>query len=692
MLRNLHCLRSTLNSTLVRATASLLMLGAMTQSSVWAQGMPSQRTGTPSGQGGQIQLIQGSATSTTKSSKPMRPLPFPIEKQPGSTEELEIIHHRSQLMVTRAPIARIAIADPNIIDVVQYSPTEISVIGLQIGTTELSLWFDKQAEPLIYLVEIVRDPSWDERLRTDFGKLEKQLQILFPNSKVYLIPLQNRLVVKGQARDEQDAANILQLVRSFSTNQYGGGYGNGYGGGGGGGYGGYGNNNNGNNNNNNNNNDNIIDMLEVPGSHQIMLHVKIAELSRGQLRRLGVDFEVLFNGGDSIGTNLAAGAATLTGVLANQQVTMLLDWLSSNRTSKILAAPTLTVMSGHEASFLSGGEFPVPTVVGVGGAQGTSTSFRGYGTSVIVTPQIIDRDWVQMEITPELSSIDGAGAGGVPSLSSRRVTTTVRLREGQTIVLAGLFGHTTQTNVARIPFLGELPLIGPFLFNSKNSQMGENELLIMVTPELVRPMEPDEVPPLPGFYVTHPNDIELYQYAKTEGYPDQGVYQLSPYGWGPGYASEVGYRPYNPAAGGSPFGSGGGSLGAMGGGGGGMMNYGGPAAGGYSPQQPSSIYPGPPPGLQPNPAMAPAMSGGMQPMPDPAMGRGQPNGAIQQMSYEQPRNSWMPWSRKGGAEPNSRNPATMPTNATSPSLQNGNDGRLGQDGNRRPVQPQRSRY
>ena len=690
MLRNLNCLRSTLTSKLIRATASLLMLGSITSSSVWAQGMPPQRMGMQPGQGGPIQLTQGSATTTTKSSKPKRPLPFPIEKQPSSTEELEIIHHRSQLMVTRAPIARIAIADPSIIDVVQYSPTEISVIGLQVGTTELSLWFDKQAEPLIYLVEIIRDPSWDERLRTDFGKLEKQLQILFPNSKVYLIPLQNRLVVKGQARDEEDAANIMQLVQSFTINRNGGNgdYANGGGGSGGGG-GGYGNNNNGNNNNNNNNN-NVVDMLEVPGSHQIMLHVKIAELSRGQLRRLGVDFEVLFNGGDSIGTTLAAGGATLTGILANQQVTMLLDWLSSNRTSKVLAAPTLTVLSGHEASFLSGGEFPVPTVVGVGGAQGTSTSFRGYGTSVVVRPQIIDRDWVQMEITPELSSIDGTGAGGVPSLQSRRVTTTVRLREGQTIVLAGLFGHTTQTNVARIPFLGELPLIGPFLFNSKNSQNGENELIIMVTPELVRPMEPDEVPPLPGFYVTTPNDIELYQYAKTEGYPDQGVYQLNPYGWGPGYASEVGYRPYNPAAGGSAFGSGGGSLGAMGGGG--MTNFGGPAAGGYGQQQQQSmIYPGPPPG-QPNPAMAPAMPGNMQPMPDPSMGRGQPSSPIQQMSYEQPRSSWMPWSRNRGAEPNSRNPAMLPTNATSPSLQNGNDGRLGQDGNRRQVQPQRSRY
>ena len=197
-------------------------------------------------------------------------------------------------------------------------------------------------------------------------------------------------------------------------------------------------------------------------------------------------------------------------------------------------------------------------------------------------------------------------------LNTRRATTTVQLREGQTIALAGLFSHQSAVGVTRMPFLGELPYIGPKFFNGKTATMGETELLFLVTPEIVRPMEQDEVPPLPGFYVTHPNDRELYHYGMTEGAPDQGVYQLAPYGWGPGLGTEVGYRPYNPALGSYPPGPAngitGGSLqtggfsfpgGAMQGGG---MNGGSMGNGGYS--QPMMVPPAPAsmPGPVPDPA------------------------------------------------------------------------------------------
>mgnify|MGYP002638946937 FL=1 len=633
--------------------------------------------------GGGIQLTQ---RITANDSKPKRPLPYEIEDMPDIQEEMEVIHRRSQLVITRAPISRVAIADPSIIDVVQYSPTEMSILGLGLGSTVLHLWFDGSPEPLIYLVEIVPDPTYEDRLEMDFGKLEKQLQILFPNSKVYLIPLRRRLVVKGQARDAEEAAHILQIVQSSVAAEYGL-SGQSVGGGGNGNFGG---NNIGNNNNNgNNNNSLIVNLLEVPGNQQIMLHVKVAEVSRGQLRRLGVDLEWMLNDGRQILTSTLAGAGgALTGIFENSEVDVMVNWLAGNRTAKVLAAPTLTVLSGHSASFLSGGEFPVPTIVGIGGAQGTSTSFRGFGTSLLVQPTVVDKDWIQLNITPEYSQISGGGGGGggVPSLNTRRVSTTVRLREGQTIVLAGLYGSTMTTEVDRIPFLGELPLIGPALFNAKTADQGQNELLIVVTPELVRPMEPDEVPPLPGFEVTAPNDIELYAYAKTEGYPDQGIYQLSPYAWGPGYASEVGYRPFNPAPAGNPF-----DGGAMMGGGGYQV-----ASPGYMMQpQPTGLMPGPPPAQQqmmaPGMQQAPGMMPGatpMQPIPDQNMGMmGGNGGLIQQVGYQQPapqRGSFMSWLKRQPAP----NPALRATNTTSPSLQNGNDGRLGRGGTFRP-QPNR---
>ena len=608
-------------------------------------------------------------------------------------------------MVARAPIARIAIADPSVVDVVQYSPNEIGIIGMGFGTTTLTLWFDNSRDPLIYLVEVIPDPTFEDRLRNDFGKLEKQLRILFPNSKVFLIPLQQRLIVKGQAGDAEEAARILQIVRSAYFAEFGvyGGFGGrgGFGNGGGRG-GGFGNNNN-NNNDDDDEDDFIVNLLEVPGNHQIMIHVTVAELSRGQLRRLGVDLDGLINNGRHfLASSLGGAGGALTGIFENGEVNLLINWLAGNRTAKILASPTLTVLSGHSASFLSGGEFPVPTIVGVGGAQGTSTSFRGFGTSLLVRPEVIDKDYIKMDITPEYSQISAAGGnGGVPGLDSRRVTTTVKLREGQTIVLAGLFGSVMNTEVNRIPFLGELPVIGPALFNSKVADKGENELLITVTPELVHPMEPDEVPPYPGFYVTEPNDIELYAYAKTEGYPDQGVYQLNPYGWGPGYANEIGYRPFNPATFSGPT--------PMGGGGGLMGNYqvGLPGYGGVQ-AQPGAVYPGPPVApqqgiqqFQVQPQMAP-QSGAIQPMADPNMAQpvqqmggmetgGMPAGGIQQVGYEEPQRQrfkpagWLTGSRDAAQ----RNPALRATNATTPSLQNGNDGRLGVQN--QAVQQQRQR-
>lgn len=722
-MRFIQCHRRAVSPANARLALAFAVL-ALSAELVWAQAPPGWNTPPsayrqpvqnwlqPAAANGQqpIQLMQQRRIVKADDTKQRRPLPFPLSEMPDVMEEMEVIHRRSQLVVAKAPVARIAIADDTVVDVVQYSPNEFGIIGLTLGTTNLTLWFDDSPEPLIYLVEVIRDPTYEDRLRTDFGKLEKQLHILFPYSTVQLIPLQNRLVVRGQARDPEEATRILQIVRAAFFNQFGqfggqAGFGGGGGGGGGAGFGGggFGNNNNG-NNGNNNNNDFIVNLLEVPGNHQIMLHVKIAEITRTQGRDLAIDLnldDLTANGGRHQLASLLGGAAgsTLTGVFENNEINVFLKWLATHDTAKVLAAPTLTVLSGNQASFLAGGEFPVPTIVGVGGAQGTTTSFRGYGTSLLVQPEVIDKDWIKLQITPEYSNLDQdtAFAGG-QGLTVRRAQTTVKLREGQTIVLAGLYGSAFGSTVNRIPFLGELPIVGPLLFNAKQSSRGDNELLILVTPELVRPMDPEEVPPLPGHYVTPPNDIELYMYAKTEGYPDQGVYQLSPLGWGPGYATETGYRVYNSASFGSPTPYAGGA-GAFPGG----------ASGGFAPgqvtqPQTQALYPSPPPiappGAMPQgfPAQGyPPQSGvgqQMQPYPDPAMGGAQGPGVIQPISYEQPASGnffQRLWPRSSQVSP--QNPAVLPTNSTTPSLRSGVDPRMGSGrpaGNQqRPGQPQR---
>ena len=472
-----------------------------------------------------------------------KPLPRQIESMPRASEKQTVIHRRSQLVVTRQRVMRFAIADPSVIDIVQYSPNELSIVGLQLGSTNLLYWFEGELEPLIYEVTVVPDPALEEQRRIDYGRLERKLAILFPNSKVYLIPLSGKIVVKGQARDGEEAAQILQIVRGEIINQDGRlggpqpgatqdqlsaglGLGNGF----------------------DLASSQIVNMLEVPGEYQVMLRVRIAELSRSQLRRCGLDLAGLINNGRHAVSSVLGGAGgALTGIFENGELTVLLDWLESNGTAKILSEPTLTVLSGHAASFLSGAEFAVPTIVGVGGAQGQTTTFRGFGTSIIVTPTVIDRDLIRMRIVPEFSEANQSLAvGGIPGLNSRRVQTTVQLREGQTIAIAGLISHQSNVEVTRIPFLGEIPIIGPRLFNAKSATQDETELLVLVTPELVRPMDADEVPPVPGYEVTHPNRWELYRAAMTEGAPDTSYYQVPPLGSDSNFGINVPFRLFNP--------------------------------------------------------------------------------------------------------------------------------------------------
>ena len=481
-------------------------------------------------------------------------LPKQIVSMPDVTAELKVIHRRSQLMITKANVVRTAIADQRVVDIVQFSPNELAFIGQTLGSTNVTFWFEDDPEPLIYLIEVIRDPSVEDQQRIDYGKLEHRLADLFPNSKVYLIPMSRKIIVKGQARSPEEASRILQIVRGEVLNQNGA-LGNpllgggGFGVGGAGGFGGL----------NGTAGLNpfdlasslVVDMLTVPGENQVALRVRIAELKRSMLRQLGVNFNVLLNNGEEIfASAISGGTTTLTGIFNAGDITVLVNALELNGTAKILAEPNLTVMSGHPASFLSGGEFAVPTIVGINGVGGQQTTFRGFGVSLVVIPTIQDRELIRMQILPEFSALDqSASSGGVPGTQTRRVSTTVELHEGQTIALAGLLSHQTNTQVTRIPFLGAIPIVGPLVFASKTASQDETELLILVTPEIIRPMDPDEVPPVPGFEVTHPNNCELYFHAMTEGAPDKNVYRLAPLGRGTGYGIPVGYPNFNPGPG-----------------------------------------------------------------------------------------------------------------------------------------------
>ncbi len=478
---------------------------------------------------------------------------------------LEIERHHSRLVMTNRKVRRIAVTDIEVANYVQYSENEISIVGLSIGRTDLTLWFEDELAPSIYEVTVVRDASLEEQRSIDFGKLERRLKILYPNSNVALIPIGAQVIVRGQAYDGEEAQNILQVVRTEvlrslrnaaqaddnaggGLNGLGGlGLAGGAGGAGGGGAGGGGNQGRG-------FRDIVINELNVPGEFNVSLRVIVAEINRSELRDAGVDWQVLFNQGrHSVGTGLGGSTGTtLSGIFENGEINVFVKWMQSNGTIRLLAEPRLTVLSGTGASILAGGEFAVPTIIGLGGGQ--ATTFRGFGTSLNVTPTVIDKDLIRMRIVPEFSQISGDNTvNGIPGTNVKRVQTTVELREGQTFAIGGLISNQTLTEVNRIPLLGDIPWIGPRVFQSKTASQVETELLVLVSPEIVRPMEPDEVPPLPGYNVTHPSDDELWHRGQTEGTPDHTVYQLAPYGSGQMQGIPQGYSLHNPPPTSGPF-------------------------------------------------------------------------------------------------------------------------------------------
>jgi pilus assembly protein CpaC len=439
---------------------------------------------------------------------------------------LRVNPSRSKIVRTKLPIGRIAIGNPAIVDVTEFSPTEIEIIGKSLGETTMTLWFPVPGggtAVLRYLVEVAEKQSANEYNGENVAELQNKINELFPNSQVQLVALRNKMIVKGQARDAEEAQNILSLLgRSVGTGRNNA-YNNGQSG--------YGTNSRGNNFQNNGNatfagsinnqrgggGTQLVNLLRVPGVQQVMLKVRVAELSRNSARELGADLRGVI-GSLALG-HVLEGLDEFTAILDGSDVRLFLRAFASHGYGKILAEPTLVTVSGKTARFLSGGEFAVPTTVGIGGVGAASTSFRGFGTEVEFTPTVLDKDLIRLQVAPSFSSLNGdATVNGIPGLTRRSVETTVDLREGQWLAIAGLIQDEQGGSRSKLPYVGSLPMLGS-LFGNQSTQRNETELIILVSPELVHPMESEEVPlQLPGMEVTDPTNEDFFRRHLTEGY------------------------------------------------------------------------------------------------------------------------------------------------------------------------------
>ena len=442
------------------------------------------------------------------------------------TGVLEVNVGRSLLLRTKTDIYRTAVVDPKTCEVIQFTPREVSIIGKGIGATHMTFWFkDGDGMPVTYLIKVAPDPMARQRLEQEYFLLEQLVAKLFPDSKVYLMQVADKLIVRGQAKDIEEAAQIMTVIRGGNR----GGNNSGGRGGFGGGFG-------------------LaqgtaahvltpeetgraarpriqlINMLRVPGVQQVAMRVKIAELNRSAARGLGVDVNAKINFSSSANGSalflqslLGAGSGGAPALLAQfdgDDIQVGINYLQQRGVVRLISEPTLVTMSGQSATFVAGGEFAVPTIVGTAGLNAVTTDFRSFGAIISFIPTVVDKDRIRLQVSPEFSQINSSlSVGSTPGLNVRAVTTTVEMREGQTLAIAGLLEDSMTGNTS-----GNLPGLS-WLFGQRSTSRNETELIILVTPELIHPMEADEVPPLPGFDVTEPTNGDFFLRNKLEGNP-----------------------------------------------------------------------------------------------------------------------------------------------------------------------------
>lgn len=393
--------------------------------------------------------------------------------------ELEVAVNKSQVVSTDRAIAKALVGNPEIADVVPISERSIYLLGKKQGTTSLTL-YDARGRVLAVM---------DVSVGPDMDGLRRQYSQLIPGQQIDARVSNESIILSGMVNDPGAADRAAQIAKAYAG-------------------------------------DKVINLITVGGSQQVMLEVRFAEVSRQLGEKLGVSafglsnngtFDAAMGSGASLVPDPTTGVGTMTlgsindtyGIfrktfsLGNVNIEAVLDTLEKRGLSKTLAEPTLIALSGEKASFLAGGEFPVPVVQSGSGSGGSGTTsaitveFKPFGVSLAFTPTVLGDKVINLVVEPEVSSIDPTASVAingliVPGLKTRRASTTLELRDGESFAIAGLLSRDFQTTVRQMPVLGSLPIIGA-LFRSSNFQKGETELLIVVTPRLVAPIRPEQV-------------------------------------------------------------------------------------------------------------------------------------------------------------------------------------------------------
>ncbi|MBW1745717.1 MAG: type II and III secretion system protein family protein [Deltaproteobacteria bacterium] len=372
-------------------------------------------------------------------------------------KKLQLVVGKSIILKNSKPVDRVSIANPAIAKVILLSPNEVYLIGKTAGITNLTIWQNKKI-CAIYNLEV----------DCDISRLKQQLHNILPDEKdIRVIATHNSITLSGRISDTNNLSQVMILAKEYASGGT------------------------------------VHNLVKVEEVHQVMLEVRIAEMSRSVTKNLGINWT--YNRGGSFGLGLLGDlplpeqrGVSITSELSSlffkfengiSTWTGFIDLLKQNGLAKILAEPTLIALSGQTATFLAGGEFPIP----VSEDDGIGIEYKQYGVSLAFTPTVLPEGRIRINVTPEVSEIDFSVAvliGGYPApgLLTRKTSTTVELADGQSFAIAGLLKDTVQDSISKFPFLGDIPVLG-MLFRSRAFQKRETELIIIVTPRLVKPFD-----------------------------------------------------------------------------------------------------------------------------------------------------------------------------------------------------------
>ena len=408
-----------------------------------------------------------------------------VSDQDRHAGEFVVPINKSQVLRLDTALKDLLVGNPEIADVLALTDRSIYVLGKSLGSTSLTLYGPNKS--LIAVMDLVVTP--------DIEGLKARLFELMPSDEVEVRGANTAVILSGTVSSTTNLSRVLALA-----GQYAGGA------------------------------DNVTNLLNVKGSQQVMLHVKFAEVSRSLSKQLGFNLNILnndffFSSGDGLFnavTGFAAGGVTSVSLGGGTTLSAFFDALEEKGVVKVLAEPNLIALSGDTATFLAGGEFPVPVDQG---DESVTVEFKDFGVSLAFTPTVLEDGLMNIVVSPEVSAIDPTtsvtiNSQTVPGLIIRRATTTVELRDGQSFAIAGLIQSDFQDTVTQLPWVGDIPVLGA-LFRSSEFKRDETELVIIVTPRLIQPSPAGSLA-APTDHFVPPSDTDLFLFGRLEA-PESGT-------------------------------------------------------------------------------------------------------------------------------------------------------------------------